>query len=114
MSKTVLVFDFGASSARAMRCMFDGGRLLLEEVHRFVNTPINEAGHLRWDIDELFEQMKIGISFAMFNGGFDAISIDLSTTPWRTTPWQAVAAAISAVSVPRISPAPPWQAIARP
>ncbi len=76
MSKTVLVFDFGASSARAMRCMFDGGRLLLEEVHRFVNTPINEAGHLRWDIDELFEQMKIGISFAMFNGGFDAISID--------------------------------------
>lgn len=76
MSKTVLVFDFGASSARAMRCMFDGGRLLLEEVHRFVNTPINEAGHLRWDIDELFEQMKTGISFAMFNGGFDAISID--------------------------------------
>ena len=39
---------------------------------------------------------------------------DLSTTPWRTTPWPAVAGAISAVSAPRISPAPPWQAIARP
>lgn len=53
MSKTVLVFDFGASSARAMRCTFDEGRLILEEVHRFANTPINEMGHLRWDIDEL-------------------------------------------------------------
>lgn len=76
MPKTILVFDFGASSARAMRCTFEEGRLSLEEVHRFANTPINEAGHLRWDITELFEQMKIGISFAIFNGGFDAISID--------------------------------------
>ncbi len=76
MSKTILVFDFGASSARAMLCKYDYGKLSLEEIHRFANTPITENGHLRWDIDELWEQMKIAISFGVFNGGFDAISID--------------------------------------
>ncbi|MBP0983623.1 MAG: rhamnulokinase [Oscillospiraceae bacterium] len=76
MSKTVLVFDFGASSARAMLCKCENGGISLEEIHRFPNVPITENGHLRWDIDELWEQMKIAISFGVFNGGFDAISID--------------------------------------
>lgn len=76
MSKRILVFDFGASSARAMLCSYDNGALSLEEIHRFPNNPVTENGHLRWDIDELWEQMKIGISFGVFNGGFDAISID--------------------------------------
>ncbi len=76
MSKTILVFDFGASSGRAILCHHRNGNISLEEVHRFPNNPINENGHLCWDFDDLWEQMKIGISFAVFNGGFDAISID--------------------------------------
>ncbi len=76
MAKTVLVFDFGASSARAMLCRYEDGQLSLEEVHRFPNKPITENGRMLWDIDELFEQMKVGISFGVFSGGFDAISID--------------------------------------
>ena len=76
MSKTILVFDFGASSARAMFCKFEDGKLSLEKIHRFPNNPVTEQGHLRWDIDDLFENMKIGISFGVFQGGFDAISID--------------------------------------
>lgn len=76
MAKTILVFDFGASSARAMFCRYDGERVSLEEIHRFENRPVTENGHLCWDIDELWEQMKIAISFGVFNGGFDAISID--------------------------------------
>lgn len=76
MSATILVFDFGASSARAMFCKHENGKISLEEIHRFENRPITENGHLRWDIDELWEQMKIAISFGVFNGGFDAISID--------------------------------------
>ena len=76
MPKTVLVFDFGASSARAMLCKYENGGFSLEEIHRFPNVPVTENGHLRWDIDELWEQMKIAISFGVFNGGFDAISID--------------------------------------
>ncbi len=76
MPKTILVFDFGASSARAMFCKYEDGKISLEEIHRFENRPVVEGGHLRWDIDELWEQMKIAISFGVFNGGFDAISID--------------------------------------
>lgn len=76
MAKTVLVFDFGASSARAMLCKYDNGEVSLEEIHRFPNKPITQGEHMCWDIDELFEQMKIAISFGVFNGGFDAISID--------------------------------------
>ncbi len=72
----VLVFDLGASSGRAMLCRFEDNKLSLEEVHRFKNTPITENGHLRWDTDDLFEQIKLGISFGVFSGGFDAISID--------------------------------------
>ncbi|MGN1423928.1 MAG: rhamnulokinase family protein [Oscillospiraceae bacterium] len=76
MAKTVLVFDFGISNARVMLCRFDGSALSLEEIHRFANVPVMEDGQLRWDIDELYEQLKIGISFGVFNGGFDAISTD--------------------------------------
>ncbi|MGN1119981.1 MAG: rhamnulokinase family protein, partial [Oscillospiraceae bacterium] len=76
MAKTILVFDFGASSARAMLCRHEDGKLSLEEIHRFPNTPITEDGHLRWDIDDLFENLKTGIGFGVFSGGFDAISID--------------------------------------
>ncbi len=76
MPKTVLVFDFGASSARAMLCRCKDGGFELEEIHRFPNVPVTADGHLRWDIDELWEQMKTAIGFGVFNGGFDAISID--------------------------------------
>lgn len=76
MPKTVLVFDFGASSARAMLCRINGDMFELEEIHRFPNVPVTESGHLRWDTDELWEQMKIAVGFGVFNGGFDAISID--------------------------------------
>lgn len=72
----ILVFDLGASSGRAMLCGFEDGKLSLREIHRFKNTPITENGHLRWDTDDLFEQIKLGISFGVFSGGFDAISID--------------------------------------
>lgn len=76
MSKRILVFDFGASSARAMLCSYENGALSLEEIHRFANTPVMETGHLRWNIDELFTQMKTGMSIGVFNGGYDAVSID--------------------------------------
>ena len=76
MPKTVLVFDFGTSSARAILCRRENGGFTMEEIHRFPNVPVNEDGHLRWDIDELWEQMRIALSFGVFNGGFDAISID--------------------------------------
>src|SRR5215510_445104 len=53
--------DLGAGSGR----VFIGGvsptELLLEEVHRFQYTPSNGDGHLRWDIAQIFRDIKTGL-----------------------------------------------------
>ena len=46
---TVLAFDFGASSGRAIRAVYDGQNLTYEEIHRFENVPIEKGGHLFWE-----------------------------------------------------------------
>ena len=43
---TVLAFDFGASSGRGIRAVYDGQNLNYEEIHRFENIPIEKDGHL--------------------------------------------------------------------
>ena len=40
---TVLAFDFGASSGRAIRAVYDGQNLTYEEIHRFENIPIEKT-----------------------------------------------------------------------
>lgn len=71
--KKVLVFDFGASSARAMLCCYNGKRIVSHEIHRFANKPVTVLGKLCWDIDNLFKEVKKAISKA---GDFDAVSVD--------------------------------------
>lgn len=57
-----LAFDLGASSGRAVVGSFDGQRLTLEEMHRFANGPVTRDGHLHWDIDALFEEIRRGLA----------------------------------------------------
>ena len=76
MAKRVLAFDFGASSGRAMIGTFDGRQILLKEVHRFNNDPVEINGTLYWDILRLFFEIKAGINKAVLDGGFDSIGID--------------------------------------
>ncbi len=60
MAKTsdYLALDLGAESGRGMLGKFDGGRLTLEEVHRFPNGPIRLLDTLHWDLPRLFDEMK--------------------------------------------------------
>lgn len=51
--KTVLAFDFGASSGRAIRGVFDGGRIAYEEVHRFENIPLAAGGRMCHDVNRI-------------------------------------------------------------
>lgn len=49
MSKKILAFDFGASGGRAMLGGLEGGKLTMEEIHRFLTTP--------WKLTEYFTGM---------------------------------------------------------
>ncbi|OGO27199.1 MAG: hypothetical protein A2Z16_16320 [Chloroflexi bacterium RBG_16_54_18] len=53
-----IAFDLGASNGRCVIGRFDGGRLSLEIVNRFENSPIEIMGHFYWDILGLYQNMK--------------------------------------------------------
>ena len=42
----------------------DGGKLILEEIHRFANTPLRDGNSMHWDIPALFGQLKEGLKKA--------------------------------------------------
>lgn len=72
----ILSFDFGASSGRAMISELKDGKIEMREIHRFSNDPVIIRGAMYWDILRLFFEIKSGITKAVNDGGFDAISID--------------------------------------
>jgi rhamnulokinase len=60
-ARTVAAVDLGAESGRVTAVSFDGSRLHLRVVHRFANTPSVRDGLLRWDIDDLWTQIRSGL-----------------------------------------------------
>lgn len=73
--KKVLIFDFGASSGRALICSYENKSFCSTEIHRFVNTPVNSGGTLCWNIDMIFKEVDKAIDKAE-DYGFDAVSVD--------------------------------------
>ena len=71
----LLAFDYGASSGRAILGLFDGERLILEEVHRFSNDPVMVNETLYWDVLKLFYEMKTGILKCIQRGDRDISGI---------------------------------------
>ncbi|MHC4530236.1 MAG: rhamnulokinase [Planctomycetota bacterium] len=63
--KRYIAVDLGAESGRVMLGVVSDEKLVLEEVHRFRNVPIEEEGSLRWDFAMLLGEMKAGISKAV-------------------------------------------------
>ena len=73
MSQNVIVCDIGASGARVFKVTLSGGKLSLDELHRFSNKPIIVGSSLYWDIFALYEGIKRGIAA----GGREAASIGI-------------------------------------
>lgn len=74
MPKTqVVAFDFGASSGRAIKAVYDGEKLTLEECHRFDNEPFVQEGKFCWNFDDLMQNVRQGIKKA---GEFDSVGVD--------------------------------------
>lgn len=61
MEKYYLAIDIGASSGRHILSHLEGGKMVLEEIHRFPNGMIEKQGQKVWDIDALFEEIKTGM-----------------------------------------------------
>lgn len=76
--KRFLAFDLGAESGRALVGTLAGGRLALEEIHRFANAPVEACGTLYWDILALHSNVLKGIRTYVekFGDSVDGIGID--------------------------------------
>ena len=59
-----LAIDLGAESGRAILGGLFDGKLAIDELHRFPNTPVREAGGLHWDTPRLWHEVQRGIEIA--------------------------------------------------
>jgi len=74
-----MAIDLGAESGRAILGEFDGQRLQLTDVHRFLNTPVRLPDGLHWNVLRLLTEIKEGIGLAVHNQGKQLASIGLDT-----------------------------------
>jgi rhamnulokinase len=73
-----LAIDLGAESGRAILGSLAEGRLVVDELHRFPNTPVSEADGLYWDVRKLWDEIRRGIAVATEERGvaLDGIGVD--------------------------------------
>jgi rhamnulokinase len=59
--RTLAAVDLGAQSGRVAAGRFDGERLVVEDVHRFDNVPVEDGAVLRWDLGFLRDEVRNGL-----------------------------------------------------
>jgi rhamnulokinase len=69
--------DLGAESCRLILGSLTQNRLTIEEIHRFPNRPIKILGTLRWDLPQIFDELKNGLRKVAGRGlSVDSMSVD--------------------------------------
>lgn len=56
-----LAIDIGASSGRHILGSYENGKIVIEEVYRFKNGNVKRDGHLCWELDRLYAEIKNGM-----------------------------------------------------
>lgn len=76
--KKVLACDLGASSGRSILGNFDGEKLELEVLHKFINGGVYLNNNFHWNTIKQFVEIKNGIKKAIkkTNNNLDSIGID--------------------------------------
>ena len=76
--KRYIAADFGAGSGRVIVGNPSAEGIQLEEIHRFENNQKMIDGHLRWDFNALFNELKTGLkkAFAKYGDEIESIGID--------------------------------------
>ncbi len=67
--KKYIAVDLGAESGRVMIGSVSARKLILEDIHRFGNGPIEEDGSLKWDFEKLMREIRAGIKKAVKAAG---------------------------------------------
>ncbi|HEY0780643.1 MAG TPA: FGGY family carbohydrate kinase, partial [Gemmatirosa sp.] len=75
---TYLAIDLGASSGRGVLGTLDGdGRMAMREIHRFRTPLVEDGGHLWWDAEALWEEVRTALARALAAApGLRAVSVD--------------------------------------
>ena len=76
---SLLAFDLGAESGRAILGQFDGERIQLLPVHRFPNGPVRLPDGLHWDVLRLWSEIKEGLALTVQEHGADLVGVGLDT-----------------------------------
>lgn len=82
MEQYYLAIDIGASSGRHMLCHMEQDRMVMEEIYRFPNGMTKKDGHLCWDTEQLFYEIKTGLKKCKETGkvpvsmGIDTWAVD--------------------------------------
>jgi rhamnulokinase len=63
------IVDLGAESGRVLLGSYDGERLMLQEVHRFLNRPVQLGKHLHWNVLSLWQEIVEGLREARNRAG---------------------------------------------
>ncbi len=72
-----LAIDLGAESGRAILGGLFDGKLAIDELHRFPNTPLRDGPGLYWDTPRLWHEIRHGIeSAAARRVALDGIGVD--------------------------------------
>ncbi|MFN3699637.1 MAG: rhamnulokinase, partial [Dictyoglomus sp.] len=72
-----LAIDLGAETGRVILGTLKGEKLYLEEVHRFVNRPVEILGRLYWNVTQIFQDIKDGLTKAFVKyKDIESIGID--------------------------------------
>jgi rhamnulokinase len=75
---TVAAVDLGASSGRVMLGQVDGQKVILTELARFTNDPVQVGGTLYWDVLSLWRSIVDGLRLAppLASIGVDSWGVD--------------------------------------
>jgi rhamnulokinase len=77
--RVYLAIDLGAESGRVIGGRLAGGKVTLDELHRFSNGPVAVAGTRRWDVLKLWSDIQEGLAKAAREYGDSIVSVGVDT-----------------------------------
>ncbi|MGL5657293.1 MAG: rhamnulokinase [Fusobacteriaceae bacterium] len=78
MKKGVLSCDLGASSGRIIFVSIKNHELLVEEIYRYKNEPMQIEKGLFWNFEEIFSEIKTGVKKTI-EKGYEILSLGIDT-----------------------------------